>query len=1066
MRRPFDHFMRLPKQSQILAVGLVPALVAFCLLVLVARHTLQSWVLERRSNDHEAFVASLVTDIESRIDQSSQALQTAALSTDFAALPERQHIDRRINGLPPHLEERKRAIMEFLRTQAGFSVVFVLTPEGDHYLSHPFEVQRNLQQFNLSNRPYIQKALKTRSLAISDRFVGADGRAAVAMDIPVFDANGRLQLHLGGVVHLDQLDRLVSREHIAPFDRALLVDSEGHPLASSTPLLASSGLDEPFRSAMAANPPSQPKDASRSAVDSVQRSTVTDGNGARWLTFQATTVLGWHLYLLRDESSLLAEIEPAMNQLTVTAAITLLIPTLLGLWMAVRFSRRSHKADRALEQANRVLEERVAERTAELNRSELRHRTLFESAVDAVLIMEDSRIIDCNPAAVTLFGARDRSDLIGLLPSALSPPNQSDGLPSQRKALDIQDALRSATTGHVSFQWTHQKLHGGPQFMAEVRLNRMLIDGTPVTQAHIRDITDQLQAQDALRIAATVFESHEGMTVTDASNTILRVNSAFTRITGYRADEVIGKRPSILQSGRHQADFYQSMRDALIADGAWQGEIWNRRKNGEIYPEWLTISAVKDASGSITHYVGIFMDISSRKAAESQIQQLAFYDPLTNLANRRLLQDRLSLALSSSTRHTHLSALIYIDLDDFKLLNDSMGHALGDRTLEQLAKRLRHCVRQGDTVARLAGDEFVVMLEDLSSKDMEAASQAELTAEKIRTAIAAPLELDRHTVHCSASIGVTLFGSTFHLKPEDPLVRAELAMFQAKSSGRNAVRFFDPRIQEAVNARVALEAALRTALQERQLLLYYQPQVARDGRLFGVEALVRWCHPQRGMVSPGEFIPLAEETGLILPIGQWVLEKACSQLASWSADAQTRELIIAVNVSARQFHHVDFDRMVQRVLVDSGANPQRLKLELTESMLATDLDDVIAKMSRLKNLGVSFSLDDFGTGYSSLSYLKRLPLDQLKIDQGFVRHIETDGNDAAIAKMVVALADSLGLAVIAEGVETPGQRDFLSALGCHAYQGYLFGRPGPVDSLATWWDRKANADRATGPATA
>ncbi|TXH90289.1 MAG: EAL domain-containing protein [Rhodoferax sp.] len=1043
--------MRLPKHYQIVAVGLVPAVLSLCLLVLVARSTLQSWVLERRSNDHEAFVESLVTDIESRIEKSSNALRTAALSSDFADLPERKHIDLAINGIPQELEPRKRATMEFLRTQAHFSVVFVLTPEGDHYISHPFDVQRNLQQYNLASRPYFQKANETRSLVLSDRFVGADGRAAVVIDIPVLDAKGAIKLHLGGVLHLDQLSALVTPDRIAPFDKALLVDANGFALADSDAQAMQPVLDEPYRSALAARTVPSSVSAEAAGPNRVERRIFTDTQGARWLVFETRTAQGWPLYLFRNEVLLLQEIEPAMVRLSVTATLTLLLPSLLGLWMALRYSRRSHRADKALADANRLLEQRVADRTAALNRSELRHRTLFESAVDAVLIMESTRIIDCNPAAVKLFGACDASELIGLQPSSLSPADQPDGESSTAKAAALQEQLSTAADGHICLQWTHSRLHGGGNFVADVHLNRMLLNGTPTIQANVRDISEQLRAQETLRIAATVFESHEGMTVTDASNTILRVNSAFSRITGYSAQEAVGKKPSLLQSGRHAPDFYRRMHQALQTEGAWQGEIWNRRKNGEIYPEWLTISAVKNTAGSITHYVAIFIDISSRKAAENQIQQLAFYDSLTQLANRRLLQDRLNLAISSSSRHTKHNALLYIDLDNFKAINDTLGHSIGDQLLEQVASRLRRCMREGDTVARLGGDEFVVMLEDLSSKVLEAANQAELTAEKIRSAIEQPVVLDSGTLNCTASIGVTLFGSTFRIKPEDPLVRAELAMFHSKDSGRNAVRFFDPSIQEAVNARVTLEAALRVALQEQQLLLYYQPQVDRHGRLQGVEALVRWKHPTRGMVSPAEFIPLAEETGLILPIGKWVLEYACTQLAQWSTQASTRDLSIAVNVSARQFHHIDFDQMVLQVLQDTGANPQRLKLELTESMLAKDLDDVIAKMSRLKAWGVSFSLDDFGTGYSSLSYLKRLPLDQLKIDQGFVRNIQTDSNDAAIAKMVVALADSLNLAVIAEGVETSGQRDFLAALGCYAYQGYLFGKPMPVDALQAQW---------------
>jgi diguanylate cyclase (GGDEF)-like protein/PAS domain S-box-containing protein len=524
----------------------------------------------------------------------------------------------------------------------------------------------------------------------------------------------------------------------------------------------------------------------------------------------------------------------------------------------------------------------------------------------------------------------------------------------------------------------------------------------------------------------------------------MRVNAAFSRITGYSAQEAIGQTPRLLQSGRHDDAFYADMRATLERDGLWQDEIWNRRKSGEVYPEWLTISAVKNEAGQTTHYVAIFADISSRKEAEGQIQHLAFYDPLTQLPNRRLMMDRLEQAITASVRSQRQNALLFVDLDNFKTINDTLGHALGDQMLEQVAMRLSHSVRDGDTVARLGGDEFVVMLEDLSEYTVEAASQAEAVAEKIRQALNQSYAIGDGNPMGSTSIGVALFGGGQVDAVDAPIKRAELAMYQAKASGRNMVRFFDPQMQAVVTAHAMLETDLREALALGQFALHYQAQVVGDGRLTGAEALVRWTHPVRGNVPPVEFIPLAEETGLILPLGQWVLDAACTQLARWATQASTAELTLAVNVSARQFHHQDFVVQVLGTLERTGANPKRLKLELTESLLVSDVEDIIAKMTTLKARGVGFSLDDFGTGYSSLSYLKRLPLDQLKIDQGFVRNILTDANDAAIAKMVVALAESLGLSVIAEGVEMEAQRDFLARLGCHAYQGYFFSRPVPV----------------------
>jgi len=448
---------------------------------------------------------------------------------------------------------------------------------------------------------------------------------------------------------------------------------------------------------------------------------------------------------------------------------------------------------------------------------------------------------------------------------------------------------------------------------------------------------------------------------------------------------------------------------------------------------------------------GIALDITERKASADKIEHLAFYDPLTDLPNRRLLLDRLQQALTSSARHNRHGVLMLLDMDDFKTLNDTLGHDVGDRFLVEVAHRLQTCVREGDTVARHGGDEFVVILEDLK-EDTLAAMQAESVAVKIQNAMRQPFVLDlalaggkenTRSYHCSSSIGITLFRDN-SVSVDELMKRADTAMYQAKAAGRDTLRFFDPDMQAVVTARAALDSDLREAVQERQFLLYYQPQVDAAGRTTGSEALVRWQHPRRGMVSPADFIPLAEATGLILPIGLWVLETACEQLVAWATVPNMSHLTVAVNVSARQFRHPDFVDQVLAVLDSTGADPGKLKLELTESLLLDNVEDIIEKMTALKAKGIGFSLDDFGTGYSSLSYLKRLPLDQLKIDQSFVRDVLTDPNDATIARTIVALAQSMGLAVIAEGVETVAQQEFLAANGCHAYQGYLFGRPMPA----------------------
>lgn len=463
---------------------------------------------------------------------------------------------------------------------------------------------------------------------------------------------------------------------------------------------------------------------------------------------------------------------------------------------------------------------------------------------------------------------------------------------------------------------------------------------------------------------------------------------------------------------------------------------------------WFEISLTRkrDTQDGEPRFIVISRNVTQRKASEEEINKLAFFDPLTSLPNRRLMVDRLRQALAVSTRSGRLGALQFIDLDNFKTLNDTQGHDMGDLLLQQVATRLTACVRQGDTVARLGGDEFVVMIEELSDNREEAAALAETIGEKLLAAISVPYRLAGLEYQITPSIGITLYSD--HEQSTDELLKqADLAMYQSKAAGRNTLRFFDPAMQAVITTRVSLEKDIRQGILKDQFVLYYQPQINREGRTVGAEVLLRWPHPERGMVSPVDFIPLAEDTGLILPLGNWVMETACTQLALWAQNPHLQDLTLAVNVSARQFRQPDFVPYVVDLISYTGVNPKRLKLELTESLLVNDVEETKAKMTALKQHGVGFSLDDFGTGYSSLSYLKRLPLDQLKIDQSFVRDLMTDPNDAAIALAVITLGYALGLTVIAEGVETQAQRDHLHGQGCDAYQGYLLGRPMPLSDF-------------------
>mgnify|MGYP003703419025 CR=1 FL=1 len=560
------------------------------------------------------------------------------------------------------------------------------------------------------------------------------------------------------------------------------------------------------------------------------------------------------------------------------------------------------------------------------------------------------------------------------------------------------------------------------------------------------NVTTRRQAQSDLALAATAFDSQEGMMVLDGAGVVLRVNKAFTDISGYQPEDVVGKPSASLQPSGVVGQAYDAVRAEMEAGGHWQGEIWTQRKNGEVYPQWLTINTVHSQSGDVTYRVVAFSDISQRKAAEAEIERLAYFDSLTGLPNRRLVMDRLKLIQAACARTGYNGALLMIDLDNFKTLNDTLGHDKGDLLLRLITERLRPCLRATDTLARFGGDEFVVVLSELSSNESEAADQARHVADKLLRTLADVYDLNGQEYHSTCSIGVALFGPQ-HDALEELMKRADLAMYEGKAGGRNTVRFFDPAMEVEVNRRATLEADLRKALQRHEFQLHYQPQVRDDGQLVGVEALIRWLHPDKGMVSPAQFIPVAEHTGLILPLGQWVLEAACRQLADWAQTSSLEDVTIAINVSARQFRQPDFADQVLKALSMAGARPERLKLELTESLLLDNLDDTIEKMAVLQSRGVTFALDDFGTGYSSLAYLKRLPLDQLKIDQSFVRNVLSEPNDAAIVRSIIGLAQSLGLTVIAEGVETEAQRHFLAEHGCAHHQGYLFGRPMPVGEL-------------------
>ena len=590
---------------------------------------------------------------------------------------------------------------------------------------------------------------------------------------------------------------------------------------------------------------------------------------------------------------------------------------------------------------------------------------------------------------------------------------------------------------------------GGYLLLTALRLRKVSLS---VSKAHA-DLQEHAaalgRAEAELRLYATVFtNASEGMLITDAHSRIIASNPAFSRITGYSPAEVVGRSPVLLNSGRQDSGFYRRMWSTLASRGKWQGELWNRRRDGSIYPEWLSITAVPGEGEATCNYIGIFSDITERKEAEARILHLAHHDPLTNLPNRALLNDRLSQSLLQARRDGRGAAVLLLDLDRFKTINDTLGHERGDSLLLEICARCRRVLRDTDTLARLSGDEFVIVLPDAATADLAAD-----TARRILDAIALPCRLGEHELSITASIGIALFPRDGG--DESTLLRnADAAMHRAKEAGRNAFEFYTEDMNTSSLGRLLLEHQLRGAAERGELLLHYQPKVsAADGHLGGFEALLRWQHPELGMVSPGQFIPLAEESGLIVPIGQWVLEEACRQQRAW-LDAGFEVPPLAVNLSAHQLAQPDIVATVTAAIGRHHLAPGLIELELTETMLMRDVDRTIRTLVRLREMGVRLSIDDFGTGYSSLNYLRQFPVNALKIDRSFVGDIGSDGAEGKIAAAIVGMAHSLGLEAVAEGVETETQRAFLQMHGCHQLQGYLIARPAPAREIERFLSRR------------
>jgi len=683
----------------------------------------------------------------------------------------------------------------------------------------------------------------------------------------------------------------------------------------------------------------------------------------------------------------------------------------------------------------------VARRQAEqtLTASEGYQRAIFNATPDAMLISDTQGIItQVNRQAELMLGYK-LGELVGQSIEILVPENFRLKHPALHARYVAAPITRPLGVGRT----VQAQRKDGSRFDVDISVSPIKTEQGLFFASALRDVTLRKQADAHLRVAAIAFESNEPMVITDADNIILQVNRAFTESTGYSKEEAVGQKIGLLKSGRHGAAFYAAMWETINSTGTWQGEIWDRRKNGEIYPKWLIISVVKGEDGAITHYVGTHIDITERKAAEEQIKQLAFYDPLTQLPNRRLLQERLKHGIDVERRDGKQLALLMLDLDRFKSVNDSLGHLAGDELLQQVAARIAGRLRDVDMVARLGGDEFIVLLEDIAHPE-----DAARVAEEIIADLSKSFGVEQgEDIQISASIGISLYpqhGGTSALLMD----HADAALYQAKDAGRGCFAYFSEDLTIAARERIALESRLRRAIEQQDLRVFYQPQVdIASGRIVGAEALVRWQDPVEGLIAPIRFIPIAEETGLIVEVGEWVLRETCRQGRQW-LEAGLPPITLAVNVSPHQFRRSDICDVVATVLSDTGFPAKQLELEITESGLMENQGNATEILNCLRRQGIRLAIDDFGTGYSSLACLKHFPLDLLKIDKSFIDDIPHLQDDMEIAATIIAMGHILGFKVLAEGVETPEQLAFFQEKGCDMYQGYIKSRPLPAAEFA------------------
>jgi diguanylate cyclase (GGDEF)-like protein/PAS domain S-box-containing protein len=1030
------------QKQKILLAFILPALTALAAVWLFVQRSHQELAIERWSNEHRPLVRIIAQSMQERMADASDLLTFTSHLAEFSSLSDIDRIQRTLNGIPPELEPGKRKALDaLLAADRSFSVIFILLPNGDHYLSHPYSIQQSLKKYNLADRPYFQEATRSKKTAISDSIQGADGMPAVVIDTPLLNPSGEIYAHLGGVLYLRHVSYLLSRNNIAPFDYGMLVDRKGMLIGHSDTNL----IGGPHELSEASHPLLSRSPTAKLDAEFGQWQ---DEQGVAWLGFVHRLDSGWQFILARRLDSVLAEAAPAIRQTTLLVALILLITSGIGLGLVMRFLQRWEAADDQLHQARDDLERRVNERTAQLSESQAR----LQKSHDFYLT-----VLERFPALIWRAGLDTKcnyfnSTWLEFTGRSLEQEN-GDGWAEGVHPDDLQACV---TTYQDSFK-------ARQPFAMEYRLRRhdgeyrWLLDmGRPFINQEGEfagylgtcfDVTERHEAAEQLGLVASVFTyAREGITITNPEGKIVDVNQAFCEITGYQREEVIGKNPSLLKSEHQSPEFYTAMWAELIAVGHWHGEIWNRKKNGELYAELLTISAVRNEAGKTRHYVGIFADITMQKEHERRLEKLAHFDPLTELPNRTLLNDRLYMSIALASRNKTMLAVCMLDLDGFKTVNDHYGHAAGDLLLIEFSRRAQAILRDTDTLSRLGGDEFVILLNDLDTLE-----QGLEVIRRVLDAANHRYEIEGDAVTVSASVGITVFPDD-GVEPELLIRHADQAMYIAKQTGRNRYFLFDPMKDEAARAELSALQRLESALSAGEFELHYQPKVDMPrGLVTGAEALIRWRHPQRGLVYPGDFLPITENNDFAIILGEWVISEAIRQADAWYHQGLT--LSISINIAARHLSLSDFTPRLALMLSRHPTLPHgRIELEILETAALSDTAHVSQVIEACRELGVSFALDDFGTGYSSLLYLKHLPATTLKIDQSFVRDMQVDAEDLAIVKGVIGLAQAFNRSVIAEGVESIGLGDALLDLGCSHAQGYGIARAMPPAEFRQWLD--------------